>query len=237
MVEERRMRTGLPKKIGLILVIGMSFAIAFETVAFDMGKIYTYQYLRRGAKIGTEVFFLEKKRGHLIMKSDIDIGEANRYQRGNGELVFRKNGNPLAYSRYLDVQLPEMPAQNGVWELRYVFQGRNVAGEVTKDGLPQWKGTIEVEKGGVYCIDNNALCLLAVLVKAIYPELRREAMYSVKAFHFSEAGVRDVTFRKVKDGTYHCRIGRMDVGDLSIRHGIVLRHEDPARELVIRLKQ
>ena len=83
------MRTGLPKKIGLILVIRMSFAIAFETVAFDMGKIYTYQYLRRGAKIGTEVFFLEKKRGPLIMKSDIDIGEANRYQRGNGELVFR----------------------------------------------------------------------------------------------------------------------------------------------------
>ena len=108
-------------------------------------------------------------------------------------------------------------------------------GDVTKDGLPQWKGIVEEEKGGVYCIDNNSLSLLAILVKANYPKLRKKTIYSVEVLYFSEARVRDVTFRKIKDGAYHCQIGRIDVGDLSIRDGIVIKHEDPTRGLVIRL--
>ena len=231
------MRMGFLKGIGLLLMMGISFSIASSTQAFDMGKIYTYHYTRRGIEIGTEVFFLEKKGRHIIIKSDVTIGEANSHQRGNSELVFRKNGKPVAYSRNLDVKLPEIPAQNGLWELRYVFHGKKVTGEVKKDGSPQWKGSIEVEREGVYCIDNNALSLLAILVKATYPKLRRKTIYSVKAFHCSEARVRDVTFRKVKDGIYHCRIGRIDVGDLSIRNGILLKHEDPTRGLVIWLMQ
>jgi len=231
------MRMGFLKGIGLFLMMGASFSIASNTLAFDLGKTYTYQYMRRGVEIGTEVFFLEKKGRHLILRADINIGEANSHQRGNSELVFRKNGKPLAYSRHLDIKLPEMPAQDGFWELRYVFHGKKVTGEVTKDGAPQWKGSVEMEKRGIYCIDNNALSLLAILVKAIYPKLRKKTIYSVKAFLFSEARVRDVTFRKVKDGVYHCRIGRIEVGNFSIKDGILVKHEDPTNELVIQLKQ
>ncbi len=236
-VKERGMRMGFLRWMGLFLIMGISFSIASNTHAFDMGKTYTYLYMRGGVEIGTEVFSLEKKGRHLNMKSDVNIGEANSHQRGNSELVFRKNGKPVAYSRHLDIKLPEIPAQNGLWELRYVFHGKKVTGEVTKDGSPQWKGSIELERGGVYCIDNNALSLLAILVKATYPKLRRKTIYSVKALYFSEARVRNVIFRKVKDGTYHCRIGRIDIGDLSIRDGILFKHEDPTRGLVIRLMQ
>ncbi len=231
------MRMGFLRWISLVLMMGISFSICSNTHAFDMGKTYTYQYMRRGVEIGTEVFFLEKKGRHLIIKSDINIGEANSYQLGNSELVFRKNGKPVAYSRHLEVKLHEIPAQNGLWEFRYVFHGKKVTGEVTKDGSPQWKGSIEVKRGEVYCIDNNALSLLAILVKATYPKMRRKTIYSVKALYFSEARVMDVIFRKVNDGTYHCRMGRIDVGDLSIRDGILLKHEDPTRGLIIRLMQ
>ncbi len=93
-----------------------------------------------------------------------------------------------------------------------------------------------METKKVYCIDNNALSLLSILVKAIYPNLKKEELYSVRAFHFSEARVREVTFRRVGDGRYHCRVGRVDLGDLSIRDGILLKHEDPTRGLVIRLQ-
>jgi hypothetical protein len=48
--------------------------------------------------------------------------------------------------------------------------------------------------------------------------------------------VRNLTFTKVKDGTYHCTIGSTDIGDLSIRDGLLVKHEDPRSELVIRLK-
>ena len=240
MAKDRGMRIGFLERTSLFLILGILFPIASNALTFDMRKPYTYQYMRRGVEIGTEVFFLEKRGKHLIMKSYIDIGEANSYQRGNSELVFRKNGEPLAYSRHLDVNIPGIPAQNGLWELRYVFHDKKLTGEVTKDGSPQWKGSIEVEKGRVYCIDNNALSLLAILVKAIYPKLRRETIYSVKAFHFSEARVRDVTFRKVKGGAYHCRIGRIDVGNFSIiKDGmlVLVENGDPTRGIVIRLKQ
>ncbi|UCD71791.1 MAG: hypothetical protein JSW70_02005 [Syntrophobacterales bacterium] len=231
------MRRGFSQRTSLFLIMGILFPIASNAFAFDIRKAYTYQYMKKGVEIGTEVFFLEKKGRRFIMKSDIIIEEANSYQRGSSELVFRKKGKPLAYSRHLDVKLPQIPAQNGLWILEYVFHDKKVTGEVTKDGSPQWKGTVEVEKGRLYCIDNNALSLLAILVQDIYPELKSETIYSVKAFHFSEARVRDVIFSKVKDGTYRCRIGRMDVGDLTIRYGILLKHEDPTRELAIRLKQ
>jgi hypothetical protein len=66
--------------------------------------------------------------------------------------------------------------------------------------------------------------------------MREETAYSVRAIHFSEARVRDVIFRKGRDGTYNCRIGGVDVGDLLIRDGIVLKHEDTKTGLVILLK-
>jgi hypothetical protein len=226
---------GFIKKTSFLLMMGIALSHCAQYPQLRDGTTYAYQYTRGRVEIGTEVFSLEKKGSHSVMRSDLHIREANSHQWGNSELVFRKNGKPVAYSRHLDVTLPEIPAQNGIWELRYVFQGKKVTGEVTKDGLPQWKGIIEVERGGVYCIDNNALSLLAILVKATYPELRKKTIYSVKAFHCSEARVRDVTFRKVNGGTYHCRIEGIDVGDLSIRDGIVLKHEDPRRGLVIRL--
>jgi hypothetical protein len=226
---------GFIKKTSFLLTMGIVLSHCAQYPRLRDGTTYVYQYMRGGVEIGTEVFSLEKKGSHSVMRSDLHIREANSHQRGNSELVFRENGKPVAYSRHLDVTLPEIPAQNGIWELRYVFQGKKVMGEVTKDGLPQWKGIIEVERGGVYCIDNNALSLLAILVKATYPKLRKKTIYSVKAFHCSEARVRDVIFRKVNDGTYHCRIERTDVGDLSIRDGIVLKHEDPRRGLIIRL--
>lgn len=179
---------------------------------------------------------MEKTGKHLVLKSEINIGEANRYQRGKSEMVLRENGKPVAYSRLLEVNLPELPAQKGVWELRYVFHGKKVTGEVTRDGFPQWRGTIEVERDMVHCIDNNALSLLALLVKAIYSDLIGETVYSVKAVHFSEAQVRDVTFSKVRGGVYHCRVGGMEVGDISVRDGIVLKLEDPRGKLLIQLK-
>ena len=229
------MRMGSLRVIGLLLVMGISFSHCAQYPRLRHGETYTYHYTRKGVEIGTEVFSIEAQGGHFILKADINIGEANSHQRGNSELVFRKNGNPLAYFRHLDVKLPEIPAQNGLWELRYAFHGKEVTGEVTKDGSVQWKGSVEVEKKGVYCIDNNALSLLAVLVKAIYPKLKKEAIYTVKAFHFSEGRVMDVIFRKVKDGVYHCRIGRIDLGDLAIKEGLLVKHEDPTRGLVIRL--
>ena len=237
MAEEGGMRMESPRVIGLLLVMGISFSHCAQYPRLRHGDTYTYHYTRKGVEIGTEVFSIEGEQGHLILKSDINIGEANSHQRGNSELIFQKNGNPVAYFRRLDVKRPEIPAQNGLWELRYAFQGKEVRGEVTKDGSTQWKGSIAVEKKGVYCIDNNALSLLAVLVKAIYPKLRKEALYSVRAFHFSEARVREVTFRKVRDGVYRCGIGGLDVGDLSIRDGMLVKHEDPMRGLVVRLKQ
>ena len=227
---------GFLKGIGLFLMMGISLSHCAQYPRFRDGETYVYQYMRGGVEIGTEVFSLEKKGRHSIMKSDLNIGEANRYQRGNSELVFREDGEPIAYSRHLDVKLPEIPAQNGLWKLRYVFHGKKVTGEVKKDGSPRWKGTIDVGKGGVYCIDNNAISLLAILVKHAYSKLKSETICSVAAFHFSEARVKDVTFSKVMDGVYHCRIGEIDVGDLSIRDGILLRHEDPTRGLVIQLK-
>lgn len=237
MAEERRMRMESLKVIGILLIMGISFSHCSRYARLPHGRIHTYQYTRRGVEIGKEVFSVEEKGVHFILKADIDIGEANSHQRGNSELVFRKNGEPVAYLRQLDVQLPEIPAQNGLWELRYAFHGTEVTGEVTKDGSEHWKGSVDVGKQGVYCIDNNALSLLAVLVKAIYPELRKQAIYSVRAFHFSEARVSEVTFRRVRDGVYRCRIGRIDIGDLSIRDGILLKHEDPTKGLAIRLEQ
>ncbi len=237
MAEERGMRMEFLKVISLLLIMGISFSYCSHYARLPHGRTYTYQYTRRGVEIGKEAFFLEEKGGHFILKADIDIGEANSHQRGKSELIFRKNGEPVAYWRQLDVQLPEIPAQNGLWELRYAFHGREVTGEVTKDGSEQWKGSVDVGKQGVYCIDNNALSLLAVLVRAIYPELSKEAIYSVRAFHFSEAMVREVAFRRVRDGVYHCTIGGVDVGDLSIRDGILLKHEDPTKGLAIRLEQ
>jgi len=226
---------GFIKKTSFLLMMGIVLSHCAQYPRFKYGATYVYQYMRGGVEIGTEVFSLEKKGTHTVMRSDLHIREANSYQQGNSELVFQKNGKPIAYSRHLDVMLPEIPAQNGIWEFRYVFQGEKVMGDVTKDGLPQWKGIVEVEKGGVYCIDNNSLSLLAILVKANYPKLRKKTIYSVEVLYFSEARVRDVTFRKIKDGAYHCQIGRIDVGDLSIRDGIVIKHEDPTRGLVIRL--
>lgn len=231
------MRRESLKVIGLLLIMGVSFSHCSQYPRLQHGRTYIYQYTRRGVEIGTEVFSIEEEGDHFILKADIDIKVANSYQRGNSELVFRKNGELVAYARHLDVKLPEIPAQNGLWELRYAFYGKEVTGEVTKDGSTQWQGSVKVERQGVYCIDNNALSLLAVLVKAIYPKLRREALYSVRAFHFSEARVREVTFRRIRDGVYHWRIGRIDVGDLSIREGILLRYEDPTKGLVIRLDQ
>lgn len=236
MAEERGMRMRSLKVIGLLLITGISFSHCSQYPRLEHRETYIYQYTRRGVEIGTEAFSIEREGDHFIMKADIDIKEANSYQRGKSELVFQKNGRPLAYFRHLDVTLPEIPAQNGLWELRYAFRGREVTGEVTKDGSAQWKGSVGLAKEEVYCIDNNALSLLSILVKAIYPKLKKEALYSVRAFHFSQARVRDVTFRRVKDGMYHCRIGRIEVGDLSIRDGILLKHEDPTRGLVIRLQ-
>jgi hypothetical protein len=236
MAEEKGMRMRSLKVIGLLLITGISFSHCSRYPRLEHGRTYIYQYTRGGVEIGTEVFSIEGEGDHFIMKADIDIKEANSYQRGKSELLFQKNGRPLAYFRHLDVKLPEIPAQNGLWELRYAFRGREVTGEVTKDGSAQWEGSVEVAQKEVYCIDNNALSLLSVLVKAIYPKLKKEAIYSVRAFHFSEARVREVIFRRVKDGMYHCSIGRIDVGDLSISDGILLKHEAPTRGLVIRLQ-
>jgi hypothetical protein len=236
MGEERGMKRESLKVSGLLLIMGISVSHCSHYVHLPHGRTYTYQYMRGGVEIGKEVFSIEEERAHFILKADIYVGEANSHQRGNSELVFRKNGEPVAYLRHLDVKLPEIPAQNGIWELRYTFHGKEVTGEVTKDGSLQWKGSVEVEKEGIYCIDNNAFSLLAVLVKAVYPHLRRKAIFSVRAFHFSEARVREVTFRRVRDGVYHWRIGSIDGGALSIRNGILLKHEDPTKGLVIRLE-
>lgn len=230
------MKIGFAKGIGLFLLVGLWLSHCARYAHFQHGETFIYQYTRKGIEIGTEVFSLEAKGKHLIVKSDLHIGEGAHHQRGNSELVLEKNGEPVAYSRRLEVELPEVPDQKGLWELRYAFHGKTVTGEVRKDGSPHWAATIEIEKKNLYCIDNNALSLLAVLVKAIYPELRAKAVYSVKAFHFSEARVRDVTFRKVRDGVYNCRIEGMDVGDVSIRDGMLFKHEDPTRQQVIRLK-
>jgi len=231
------MRMEFLKVIGFLFIMGISFSHCARHPYLRHGETYSYQYTRKGVEIGKEVFSIEEKEGHLILKADIHIAEGNSHQRGNSELVFRKNGKPVAYFRQLDVKLPEILAQNGLWELRYAFHGKEVTGEVTKDGSAQWEGSMEVEKKGVYCIDNNALSLLALLVKAIYPKLRKEAIYSVRAFHFSEARVREVIFRRLRDGVYHCRIGRTDLGDLSIRDGILSKYEDITRDLTIRLVQ
>jgi len=238
MAGEIRMRIGFVKGIGLVLLVGLWFSHCARYSHLQHAETYIYQYTKKGVEIGTEIFSLEARGKHLIVKSDLTIGEGTHHQRGNSELVLEKDGEPVAYSRRLEVELPEVPDQKGLWELRYVFHGKTVTGEVRKDGSPHWEGTIEIEKKSLYCIDNNALSLLAVLVKAIYPQLRAKAVYSVKAFHFSEARVRDVTFRKVGDGVYNCRIEGVDVGDLSIRirDGMLLKHEDPTRQLVIRLK-
>jgi hypothetical protein len=231
------MRIESLRVIGLLLVMGISFSHCSQYPRLPHDRTYTYQYTRRGVEIGKEVFSIEEKGKHLILKADIRIGEANSHQRGDSELVFRTDGKPVAYLRHLDVNLPEIPAQSGHWELRYAFHGTEVAGEVIKDGSTQWKGSVAVGKEGVYCIDNNALSLLAVLVKAIYPQLKKEVMYSVRAFHFSEGRVREVAFRRVRDGVYSCRIGRIDVGDLSIVGGMLVKHEDPRRGLVVLLEQ
>jgi hypothetical protein len=236
MAGEIPMRMGFVRGVGLFLLVGFWFSHCARYSHFRSGETFTYQYTRKGVEIGTEVFTLEAKGKHLVVKSDLTIGEGAHHQRGNSELILEENGNPVAYSRRLEVELPEVPDQSGLWELRYIFHGKTVTGEVTKDGLPHWEGTIENEKKDFYCIDNNALSLLAVLVKAIYPQLRGRAVYSVKAFHFSEARMRDVTLRKVRDGVYNCRIEGMDAGDLSIRDGMLVKHEDPTRQLVIRLK-
>jgi hypothetical protein len=236
--KEGGMKAGSPKMIGLFLMMGLTFSHCARHPHLQYNQTYTYQYMRKGYDIGREVFVLERKGKHLVMKADLNIGDAYSYQRGETELVFRKDGKPMAYSRRLDVKLPETPGQNGLWELRYVFQKRTVNGEVVKDGSTQWKGAIDVGKGEVYCIDNNAPSLLAILVKAAYPELEGKAVYSVRAFHFSEARVRDVTFTKVRDGEYSCRIGAIVVGDLSVRDGMLLsiEHGDPKKALIIRLR-
>lgn len=229
-------RAGSLKMVGLLFIMGVSLSHCARYPLLREGETYIYQYTRRGAEIGTEIFSVQKKGKDLAIKSDINIEEADRYRRGNSELVLQKDGNPLAYSRRLEIQLPEVPAQNGVWEFRYVFHGKRVTGEVAKDGVPQWEGTIDVGKGRVYYIDINAISLLAILVKAIYPEMRGETVYSARALHFSDARVRDLIFRKVRDGVYRCRIGGVDIGDLSVRGGILLKHEDPKTGLVILLK-
>jgi hypothetical protein len=224
--------------VGLFLMMGMTFFHCARHPQLQQNKTYTYQYMRKGQDIGREIFVVEGKGKHLVMKSDLNIGDVNSYQRGESELVFQKDGKPVAYSRRLEVKLPETPAQNGLWELRYVFQRKTVTGEVVKDRSTQWKGAIEVGKGEVYCIDNNAPSLLAILVKAAYPKLEGKAAYAVRAFHFSEARVRDVTFTKVRDGVYRCRIGAIDVGDLSVRDGLLIsiEHGDSKKGLVIRLR-
>ena len=190
------MRAGSLKMVGLFLMMGMTFFHCARHPHLQQNKTYTYQYMRKGHDIGREIFVVERKGKHLVMKSDLNIGDVNSYQRGESELVFQKDGKPVAYSRVLEVKLPETPAQNGLWELRYVFQRKTVTGEVIKDRSTQWKGAIEVGKGEVYCIDNNAPSLLAILIKAAYPKLEGKAAYAVRAFHFSEARVRDVTFTK-----------------------------------------
>lgn len=232
------MRARSLQMIGLFLMLGITFSHCARHVDLQRNRTYMYQYTRKGHDIGREAFVLEGKGKHLVMRSDLNIGDAMSYQRGEGELVFRKNGSPVAYSRRLEVKLSETPAQNGLWEMRYVFHGKTVTGEVVKDGSTQWKGAIEVGKGKVYCIDNNAPSLLAILVKVAYPELEGKAAYAVRAFHFSEARVRDVTFARVRDGVYHCRIGAIDVGNLSVRDGmlIAIEHEDPKKGLIIRLR-
>ncbi len=230
------MRGEFLRAMALLSIMGLSLSHCAHHPHFRPGETFVYQFTRRGVLIGTESFSMEKTGKHLVLKSEINIGEANRYQRGKSEMVLRENGKPVAYSRLLEVNLPELPAQKGVWELRYVFHGKKVTGEVTRDGFPQWRGTIEVERDMVHCIDNNALSLLALLVKAIYSDLIGETVYSVKAVHFSEAQVRDVTFSKVRGGVYHCRVGGMEVGDISIRDGIVLKLEDPRGKLLIQLK-
>jgi len=224
------------KVVGLLFIMGISLCHCARYPHLREHETYAYHYTRKGTEIGTEIFSVEKTGRQLAIKSDINIGEADRFQRGNSKLILRKNGKPLAYSRRLEVRLPEVPDQNGVWEFKYDFHGKRVMGDITKDGVPQWSGTVEVGKGRVYCIDNNAISLLAILIKAIYPEMREETAYSVRAIHFSEARVRDVIFRKVRDGTYNCRIGGVDVGDLSIRDGILLKHEDTKTGLVILFK-
>jgi hypothetical protein len=232
----RGVGAGSLKVVALLFIMGVSLCHCARYPHLREHETYVYHYIRKGTEIGTEVFSVEKTGGKLAIKSDINIGEADRFQRGNSELILRKNGKPLAYSRRLEVRLPEVPAQNGVWEFKFDFQGKRVMGDITKDGVPQWSGTVEMGKGRVYCIDNNAISLLAILIKAIYPEMREETAYSVRAIHFSEARVRDVIFRKGRDGTYNCRIGGVDVGDLLIRDGIVLKHEDTKTGLVILLK-
>jgi hypothetical protein len=224
------------KVVALLSIMGLALSHCARYPHLRPGETYLYQFMRRGVQIGTEAFSVEKTGKHLVLKSEINIAEGKRYQRGNSEMVLRENGEPVAYSRRLEVNFPELPAQNGVWELKYVFHGKKVTGGVTKDGFPQWRGTIEVEKGVFHCIDNNALSLLSLLVKAIYPDLREETVYSVKAVHFSGAKVTDVTFSKVRSGVYNCRVEGMEVGDLSIRDGIVLKIENPRGELLIQLK-
>jgi hypothetical protein len=224
------------KVMALFSLVGLSLTHCARYPHLRQGETYLYQFTRKGGQIGTETFSVERTGKHLVLKSEINIAEGNRYQRGESEMVLRENGEPVAYSRRLEVNLPELPAQKGVWELKFVFHGKKVTGEVTKDGFPQWRGTIEVERGRVHCIDNNALSLLSLLVKAVYPDLREETVYSVKAVHFSEARVTDVTFSKVRGGVYNCRVGGMEVGDLSIRDGTVFKVENPRGELLIQLK-
>lgn len=227
---------GFLKNMGLLLIGGITLFQCARYPQLPHEETYAYEYIKGGEEIGTEVFSLEKRGGHLVVRADLDIAEGNNRQKGTTELVFEDDGTPVAYFRRMDIALPELPDQNGLWELRFAFRGPEVLGEITKNKAPQWKGTVELKERKVYCIDNNALSLLAVLVKGIYPKLRKEAEYSIKAFHFSEVRVRDVTFTKVKEGLYHCKIGEVDVGDLSIRDGLLVKHENPKSELVIRLK-
>jgi hypothetical protein len=224
------------KVMALLSIIGLSLSNCARYPQLPPGETYLYQFMRKGVQIGTETFSVERTGKHLVLKSEMNITEGKKYQRGNSEMVLRENGEPVAYSRRLEVNFPELPAQNGVWELKYVFHGKKVEGEVTKDGFPQWRGTIEVERGGFHCIDNNALSLLSLLVKAIYPDLIKEAVYSIKAVHFSRVKMTDVTFSKVRGGVYNCRVEGMEVGDLTIRDGIVLKIENPRGKLLIQLK-
>jgi hypothetical protein len=219
------MKIAFLKEMGFLLMVGVLFSQCTHYPHYKTDQTYLYQYTRKGVEIGTEVFSMGKKGRYLLLKADINIGEANSHQRGNSELVFRKDGKAVAYHRYLDVKLPDIPDQSGSWELKYAFRGGRITGEVTKDGSVQWKGTIEMREQGVYCIDNNAL------------SLRKEEEYSVRAFHFSEASVRRINFRKVKEDVYRFRIGIRDVGTLSIRDGTLIKYEDPARDLVVRLKR
>lgn len=227
---------GLFKNMGLILIGGMILFQCARYPHLPHDETYAYEYIRGGKEIGTEVFSLEKREGHLVLRADLDIAEGNNRQKGTTELVFEDDGTPVAYFRRMDIAMPELPDQNGLWELRFAFHGPRVLGEITKNRTTQWKGSIELKERKVYCIDNNALSLLAVLVKGIYPKLRTEAEYSIQTFHFSEVRVRNVTFTKVKEGLYHCKIGTADVGDLSIRDGLLVKHENPKSDLVIRLK-